>query len=1676
MLIKPYEISIWQDKYVNNNLTENKIAIIGSNTMTSQCRAMNPELKQKTNGETSLSFEMLAVYYDNITGEKIKNPFITYLQSERKVKLNYDGKWYDFLVKSISEDSTKMIFSYQLENAFVVELSRNGFGVTLDAELNNNIGTIKELGEKVLEGSGWTIGNSDVCVQTIEEALVPLEVATTFVSYGFKDPILNNNGIYTGVNKDSSATIISKGKQIFAFYSDYKNYLEYYKYMNKDIFTESTLLKEEADNLGNLKFNFIYIEDLGAITKDDNRIITNEDCTYQTSGTISNLYDFSVFYKHDYEISKNIVTATVSEDFRGKKYVFSEVQKYFPKLKAYGTLYNGTVGTESPSDLWAITETEYVSPTLVENLVTNDTFTSTAGWYGYKAGTSLYNEGVEAQAYRTVNGIVTTTSLIDDYRNGEFKTEYSYTPALYTSKNCWLINTGFYDNKNKIKEIIKGDKFILRFSCRNNNSTSFYSKFNSAAGLKSVKIQDVIYNTTTKSFEVKQHDNLSDLLNFNGQPQETIIDGKTVAYYIAKAQYSLNERQLKDSSLKIFCDISDTIHQMFEFEIFRYKEDAEGNIIFPISSKVYTSDSDLQIINNFSNVKTLTHYCYFTQENYELCTSREDLVLKEKSLIKKTPVIRTDAQQVRAITAKESNYFNNIQTLAETFEMWPQIKVEHDDVGKIIGDKQIIFRKYIGQDNYAGFRYGVNLGTIKRTIDSKQITSKLIVKQNSNEFGKNGFCTIARANSNELKENFMYDFQYYANKGLLSLVDLEKELYTNFEFQGNNQIAMSWGGYYPQTMYYNRMIENYNEKRLPYERTLQELKSQQQLCVNGINEAERSYLQALNDFENNTGFSLMDNKEAADVIKNSDLLQKYLLEICEYQTEMKEYQSRLKKVEKSLEITQKQIQELNNQVEELTKSKKLGHEAFQKKYASFIQEGTWIDEKYMDDELYYADAQSVLYNSVFPKITYSINVLEVSQLEDLESFKYDLGDRTFIEDIEFFGYNEEGYPYRESVVVTEISNKLDDPSKNSIQIQNYKTQFQDLFQRITATVQSVQYSEGSYDKATSFVNGDANKKWQTIRDALNNASNTILQNGNNHSVTWDERGIVVTNLLKPSQQVWIQGGAISISTLNDRGEQEWKTAIDGKGISASYLKAGSIDTSLIQIMSGTMPTFRWDSYGITAFTDEANKGVRFDKYGVYGYSSDDNYFKPKDINDVLDKSRFYLGWDGLQIKSSTGANVFIGKQKYADGTDYRLIQIKDSSGKETFSVTSDGTVNVATGIQVGSNIGEWTTDGKGLVYNSDTAKGVSFLYGGTGANIYDDDGKLLYGGIVFKAGNNFYVNASGKLYATGAEISGTIKAEKGEIGGWTIDSNYLSATQGSSVFVISGPESSGNTDDYWIRAQRDGYLKFYVSKIGKLYAKGADIEGKITATEGVFSKCTIDETCTIKGNLTGSVFTDLHTPSDGHEVQGYLTINYANMEYEAVELKIGVKEFTEVQRREAYIYLENIELDGGMTLNAGVIQIGEDYTNLLLYGEFIKLITQELHLGSENAEIYIKGTQWTDSLSVGDSDLNLKNTITSLSSSYSTLFDSLHPVTYKYNNGTSDRLHIGFIAQEVDEAISVAGLTRQDFAGLCILNEDAEDERWGLRYGEFVALNTSEIQKLKARVAELEQKLKEISK
>lgn len=142
-----------------------------------------------------------------------------------------------------------------------------------------------------------------------------------------------------------------------------------------------------------------------------------------------------------------------------------------------------------------------------------------------------------------------------------------------------------------------------------------------------------------------------------------------------------------------------------------------------------------------------------------------------------------------------------------------------------------------------------------------------------------------------------------------------------------------------------------------------------------------------------------------------------------------------------------------------------------------------------------------------------------------------------------------------------------------------------------------------------------------------------------------------------------------------------------------------------------------------------------------------------------------------------------------------------------------------------------------------------------------------------------------------------------------------------------------------------------------------------------------------------------------------------------------------------------------------------------MYGEwgihtdsgYTSLITDQTGTGGG----HLWGTWYLGNSTAITSDRNKKNSIENLPEQYSNLFDALTPVRYKFNDGESDRYHTGFISQDVETAINTVGLDTKDFGGYV----KDKDGNYYLRYEEFIALNTAEIQKLKTQVSDLTKKL-----
>lgn len=148
---------------------------------------------------------------------------------------------------------------------------------------------------------------------------------------------------------------------------------------------------------------------------------------------------------------------------------------------------------------------------------------------------------------------------------------------------------------------------------------------------------------------------------------------------------------------------------------------------------------------------------------------------------------------------------------------------------------------------------------------------------------------------------------------------------------------------------------------------------------------------------------------------------------------------------------------------------------------------------------------------------------------------------------------------------------------------------------------------------------------------------------------------------------------------------------------------------------------------------------------------------------------------------------------------------------------------------------------------------------------------------------------------------------------------------------------------------------------------------------------------------------------------------------------------------------------------------------------------------------------------ISTSDRNAKDNIAELTDTHKQFFMKLIPVSFTFKDGTSGRTHIGFISQDVEQAMEELGMTSLDFAGFCkdkkvkcklekvpvldedgniklddvgneiyedketstlILDEDGNPEYiYSLRYEEFIALNSFVIKDTVKRVDDLERRL-----
>lgn len=1417
--MREYEISIWRDKMKKETIDgqevkyigEEKIAVIGSSEIHSPLYAHDVIFDEKTNGEKSLSFVMNYLYFDEEEQKLKENPFCTYIINESKVKTRIvenggKPKWYDFVVKNAEKSTEDYQTQYTCSALETVELGKTGYDIELDSALTNNMNDLRSLATLALEGSEWRTGDIDVPKAYVYEPVYKLRANGDFKAYDMLNP--------------SDEITVPYGAYIYGFFSCMRN---------KD--------KE---------FQFLYRPDGTDFSIDSDGHINQKETNWVYKGNAQ--YKTNGYYSVPSFINDEAVNPyTKGEGARLQRVKYTAYDAVNDK---FVNIYQDAQG----KDYYGYEDVDIVTSSSVYNMFVNSQS------IGLSDGTASAYAWSPSHEYDETNP-PTSVMICPEYdKNANSGT--MYLPYLKVEPNKWIYNSGIQSTYPMFENgFTKGQQFIARVRAgqsANGDDNRYPGAIVNTSGNVEVRLawttqhgawyepptdENTVFSVTCTETDRKNlyDDNSGEDLDNN---EHNSYHRSSYKYGVSTINDTITADELKNGRngkiLALFVKFNTNAKWAYVSytELLRYYE-KDGYFFLP-------------------NNQTLTAETQRVYTIYEIPAKDADssqtkyILQKGKELPNGFHAkMRNDFAMVTSIDAKKSNRFNILQDLCEKFERWARFRIEHKPDGEIdtytrhengvyeiCQAKYVDYKEYIGEKNLAGLRYGLNLQGSSRTVSSDEIVTKCYVEDNANDAADNGVCTIMTAESNPSGERFLYNFNYFIMQGLIDEFEVRRDLYSDMGLGNTSPI-----GLYPKLRKLNDQVKIFTDQ-------LTQTVASLNVATSDYTVNHQAYVEAVNQLHQEESDDQANRNAVTDYDK-WDTAKTYAETIAQLKSKISMYKKMSDTAEKSKNELEAKRKELTKHLENIAKEKTDYIKRFERKYIRFIQEGTFESDDYYDPELYYNEAMRVETTSATPDISYTFDVVDISTLEGYELYNYAIGDITTVEDPEFFSNKEDGTPLQVEVVVSEIERHLDNPSEDKITVQNYKTAFEDLFSRVAASVQTLEYKEGKYDTFEEFINPDRTIDYSILNDTF--SQNAIdVKNAKNQSVKVDDTGITVGRTDDANRFVRLINRGLYITR---DGGKTYTTGVTADGINTLLLTAGQIDTSVINIRTSKEAdgiAFTWNKYGLHAFSPTRDaRGldtsmrdpytyVRMDHYGLYSV-----YTPP---NASLKDGAAYSTFDAIaqENEPSYASLTQAGMDKKIKGTSDSYLR---------FGLTDKL-------FFINSTTHHDLTEPN---YNNNTIEQLK---------IYEDQPHNVF--RVDNQGNAYF---DGTIKSAQAEISGTVYARDGRIGGWWIYKDAIASSSGDGIMTtdpsnipvdkqplwqntIYSALTYGNTvnkDSKFLDVfSKDGkewishnynaatvkygdqstyetvtsgvdHHPFYVTMDGKLHAHNADIIGDITA-------------------------------------------------------------------------------------------------------------------------------------------------------------------------------------------------------------------------------------------------------
>lgn len=577
---------------------------------------------------------------------------------------------------------------------------------------------------------------------------------------------------------------------------------------------------------------------------------------------------------------------------------------------------------------------------------------------------------------------------------------------------------------------------------------------------------------------------------------------------------------------------------------------------------------------------------------------------------------------------------------------------------------------------------------------------------------------------------------------------------------------------------------------------------------------------------------------------------------------------------------------------------------------------------------------------------------------------------------------------------------------------------------------------------------------------------------------------------------------------DDKGNWNWKEVSNTQlaymlNQNASLkINLDSISTELTQTKKNLTDNYSTTTTMINKITQEINdngSSISLALSGTYAKSSDlksyatktslDLYIK-KDPKTGELKSAIEAIADTINITARGGLNL--------SGNRFTL------SSTNT-SITADGTITSNNIIANYGKIAQWniannsinstTSDSKYWAGMTTPSKGTDWVF----ATLTNEGSSISEN---WK--EKWYVRADGLMYASNAIITGTGYFTGGTIGGWDITSNSIhkftsdnkyyvgmNIPEKSDSWVLATLTNEGTTTEKWKE-------KWYVRADGLMYASNAVISGTGYLTSGKIGDWNIQgylqaDTLANDGYLR-RVWMSPYQQNSGDNTWVYsiqkgiqagntpqylspLWVVYGsgNMLTQELTTQGNLTVGSNGNPRVASFYCDN----PNSTQAATNVRIFNSESNSTFYTQTELSLT-----GSMIAKYSITAMGGFIGTIASDSDRNVKKDIKALEIERTADFIySLIPSEFRMKDGTSNRLHHGFIAQEVKEkmgnsdwGVFIDKKVNDDNYEIQVSDEKGNitkelTARYALRYDELIADLVATVQSQNMRIKKLEKQL-----